>query len=177
MFRRYVLMVGVMCILVTILNAFFGFWVVGILVLVGFLYALFKDISAGLFLAAVAIGNMPMDGSWVLWGLTIFASLGLGLLAAVTLYEKQVPSRCDCRPGLGRVLASLALPIIGLCLVQYLVETDRSVVSGLILMAILVGIGWKLAPRTIIVSPVCRFSPPIPRKDVNPVGQRVDFKI
>lgn len=174
MFKRYVLLVGALCILVPVLSAVFGSWVAGALLLIGALVGVFKNLPVGMFLAAIAIGNMSMDGSWVLWGLTLVTSLGLGVLATIVLYDEQVPGRHGSWPGFKRVLVSLTLPIIGPSLIQFLVETDRPMLSGLIVVAALAWACWKLAPRTIIVPPL-RFSPTLPTVCNNPVGQHFDI--
>ena len=96
----------------------------------------------------MSVASMPTDGS--LWaGMFTFAvSLGLMMATSVAIYAQGA---CTCERinwrDVGRIYRTLGLPNIGMVLVHYLVATDRSVISGCILLAGLTWLAMKTAPQ------------------------------
>lgn len=111
-------------------------------------------IGVGLLLIAVGIGIMPMDGSWFLFGITGAFSLMLVWGAAGAVYDLRanVTDKVSLK-DINHIAFALGLPVAGLSLVRYLVETDRSIVSGLIMVVVLAAFGYKLAPRCVVRIP------------------------
>ena len=108
-------------------------------------------VAIGLMIMGAGIGIVPMDGSWMLFSVTAAFSLAFAWVAAAVAYDFRAnPTDKASLRDINRIAVAFGLPIEGLSLVRYLVETDRSVLSGLVAVAVLAWAGYKLAPRTII---------------------------
>lgn len=184
MFKQSAFRAGLVCLVSVILSSLFGSWsIAAAFMLAGVLTVISHPrmdgipMAIGVFVVAVGLGNMPMDGSWLLWGISLGFSLAFAFMSAASLYGSQAGTQWNWR-DYAWITASLALPISGLSLVQYLVQTDRSVVSGLIVIAVLTWLARKVAPRTIVLRPAPRLYGNHDLPDVcnNPVGGNVDTR-
>lgn len=159
MFKNFGIACGGICFLAGIamgLHEFGG----TLVVLLGLgLILLCRYIALGLLIITAGIGVMPMDGSWFLFWVTAVASLGFAWCSAAAAYELY-GSLTDLNSirNINRIALAFCMPVAGLSLVRYAVETDRSVVSGLIVVAGLAWLGYKLMPRTIVCVPRPRVS-------------------
>lgn len=157
MFPKLTIMAGVACAVFAILAVTLGFWAPMVLALCGLLSVITANrvsdqVKDGryaiiMYLLGGSIATVPPDGSWISWGSTALVSLGLCFWASYVLYDLKRERSDHNWPLLTNIFVSLGLPMLGLGLVQYLVETDRSIVSGVILVGLLTWVGWRLAPR------------------------------
>lgn len=154
MFKSFAIACGGICVLAGIAMGFHEFAGTLVVLLGLALILLCRYISLGMLIIAAGIGVMPMDGSWLLFWATAVASLVFAWFTAASIYEMR-GSITDLNSwrDVNRIALALCVPIVGLSLVRYLVETDRSVVSGLILVTLLAWLGYKLMPRTLIRVP------------------------
>lgn len=170
MFKIYTIACGAICVAAGIfmgLNelAGFGLLMVGVFVgvLIGLMPGMLSENSRGLvapglavgfLIMAAAIGIMPMDGDWLLFWTTTVLSLVLAWVAAASVYDLRanLTDKASLK-DINQVAFAFCLPVAGLSLVRYLVETDRSIVSGLIMVVILAAFGYKLAPRCVVRIP------------------------
>lgn len=159
MFKSFAIACGGICVLAGIAMGFHEFAGTFVVLLGLALILLRRYISLGMLIITAGIGVMPMDGSWLLFSATVVASLVFAWFAAVCVYEMH-GSVTDLNSwrDISRIALAFCVPVAGLSLVRYLVETDRSVVSGLILVAVFAYLGYKLMPRTIIRVPRPRIS-------------------
>lgn len=167
MFKNYTIACGTICVAAGIcmgLNEFAGLWLlmVGgfVGVFIGPLPGMLNEHSRGLvapglavgfLIMAAAVGIMPMDGDWLLFWTTTVLSLALAWVAAASVYDLRasLTDKASLK-DINWIAFAFCLPVAGLSLVRYLVETDRSVMSGLIMVAVLAWAGYKFAPRAVI---------------------------
>lgn len=167
MFKQYSIAYGAICIGATIamgLNELSGLALIliGLFIacLLGFVRQFMHEdeevlkapvFVIGLMVVTAGIGIMPMDGDWFLFWATTAFSLVFAWFTAACIYDLRANlfDAASLR-DINRIAIAIGLPVLGLSLVRYLVETDRSVVSGVILMIGLACAGYRLAPRTVI---------------------------
>ncbi|MDQ1299732.1 MAG: hypothetical protein QG636_400 [Patescibacteria group bacterium] len=170
MFKIYTIVCGAICVAAGIcmgLNelAGFGLLMVGVFVgvLIGLLPGMLSEndrglvapgLAVGFLIMASVIGIMPMHGSWLSFWTTLALSLVLAWVAAAAVYNLRanLTDKASLK-DISHIAVSLGLPVLGLSLVRYLVETDRSIVSGLIMVVVLAAFGYMLAPRSVVRIP------------------------
>lgn len=101
--------------------------------------------TVGFGIFALGVGGMPMDGSWLLLGFGLALSLTISTVSIIMLREWQKDGTCEYFA----LVVTAVLPILGLGLVHYLLHTDRSIVSGLIIIVVLTWIASKIAPTVV----------------------------
>lgn len=169
MFKNFALVSGVICVITGMLasiNDYIGLIVVLAGLLVTWLLVVSEGeksrdqerslesgafFAGGILIMAAGAGIMPMDGDWFLFWVTGALSLALTWWAARMVYNLRANLNDKVSwKDINHIAVSLGLPVLGLSLVRYLVETDRSVVSSLIMVAVLAAFGYMLAPRSVV---------------------------
>ncbi len=173
MFKMYALLSGVICVVAVMLASMSdlaGLFVVSAGLFVACLFGGFmtspaekgssahehkgpmsRFMAVGLLIMAAGFGIMPMDGSWFLFLLTGGFSFMFAWFPATAVYDlRSNPNDKVSWKDINHIAVSLGLPILGLSLARYLVETDRSVMSGLVMVVVLAVAGYMLAPRSVV---------------------------
>jgi hypothetical protein len=160
MFSKFTIKAGVACCAIAAFAAWLGVWAPLAFAGVVFFFAekdsrindnyTVKDAFIRYQLAA-AFAVIPPDGSWIVWGIGTACALGLLFWVTQILYSiKFDPQEPKSWLFISCIALSLGLPLLGLGLVQYLLATDRSVVSGLAIIGLLTWLGWWLAPHSYV---------------------------
>lgn len=165
MYKAFVLVLGILSAIAAFIATGFEF-ISYLLFGVGMLFMLFSSMTGspsstelqegrrdrsvvpaiwGLVFFSVAVGSMSMDGSYLLLAVSTIFSVGLAVGVGYTV----MGLRGSFTGTHLALITSFALPVLGLSLVQYLLHTERSILSGLLVIGMLTWIGYKIAPRAV----------------------------
>ncbi len=95
----------------------------------------------------IGLAMMPTDGSSLLVAVNLMATICALIATSVAIYAKDA---CTCErivwKDIARIAGVVGLPVIGMILIQYEVQTDRQVWTGCIALIVLTALGRWATP-------------------------------
>jgi hypothetical protein len=102
----------------------------------------------------IALASMPVDNTSLLVVVNMIAAIICVVLTSVAIYAQgALPSERIVWKDIQRVAIAIGLPVLGMFLVNYLVQTERSVMTGCLAICALTWVGWKQAPVVFVRIP------------------------
>lgn len=166
MSRFYVLFTGAIAIIAALLAGWNDYAVMGLLLIAALAFGVSLVDRTGTYveyygwtyfgrnlfpqaciILTVGLAMMPTDGSALLVGLNLVVTLCALVATSVAVYAREA---CTCErivwKDIARIAGAVGLPVLGMVLIQYEVQTDRQVWTGCIALVVLTWLGWWVTP-------------------------------